>query len=260
MTPAWRQLALLSLAELFALSLWFSASAQRVRRVAGAHARVGARPRRQRRPHDRRPGRLHRRHARERARQPSRRLLLAPGHDGGHHAGRGGQRRVRPLGLEPRTGAAAPLRDGRVPGRRLPARDEDHGDVVPRGPRARDRDSRRRPHRRLGDAASHPGPDGASLARHLARRVRTRPRGRYGRSALRRRRSSPLPVGPLRRAHGGRGLPRARATPGLLRLSRPHVGALCDVGMDRRLPGGESRDPWRRQSTPGSIRAALHSS
>src|SRR5437867_12040662 len=39
-------------------------------------------------------------------------------------------------------------------------------------------------------AVAYP-PDGASLARNLARRVRTRPRGRCGRPALRRRGSSP---------------------------------------------------------------------
>ena len=105
---------------------------------------------------------------------------------------------------------------------------------------------RRRPHRRLGDPASHPGADRASVARNPAHRVRARPRRCGRRPALRRRGPSPLPGGPLRHADGRRDLRRARTAAGLLRLPRPHVGALRDVGVDRRLPSGEPRGARRR--------------
>ena len=61
----------------------------------------------------------------------------------------------------------------------------------------------------------------------------------------------------LRSAHGGRRLSRARAAAGLLRLLRPHVGALLHVGVARALPRREPRGAWRRQ-LPGPQCARGH--
>ena len=66
---------------------------------------------------------------------------------------------------------------------------------------------------------------------------------------------APLSLGALRHAHGGRGLPRSRRAPGLLRLSRPHVGAVRHVGVDRPLPRGEPGGARRRLLRAGSTPA-----
>ena len=71
-------------------------------------------------------------------------------------------------------------------------------------------------------------------------------RRRRGRLGLRQGGPAPVPLGALRRAHGGRGLPRSRRAPGLLRLSRPHVGAVRHVGVDRPVPRGEPGGARRR--------------
>src|SRR3989442_13221526 len=52
---------------------------------------------------------------------------------------RRGERRARPLGVEPRPRPGPALRDRREHGGRVSAGDEDHGDVVPRGPWPRNR-------------------------------------------------------------------------------------------------------------------------
>ena len=66
---------------------------------------------------------------------------------------------------------------------------------------------------------------------------------------------APVPLRALRRAHGGRGLPRSRRSPGLLRLSRPHVGAVRHVGVDRPVPRGEPGGARRRLLRSGSMPA-----
>ena len=73
---------------------------------------------------------------------------------------------------EPRPRAGPALRHGRRHGRRLSARHEDHGDVVPRGPRAGPRHPGRRAHRRLGRAPPRPRPHRPALARDPAGRLR----------------------------------------------------------------------------------------
>ena len=125
--------------------------------------------------------------------------------------------------------------------------DEDHGDVVSRRPGTGDRDPGRRPHRRLGGAAPRVGSDGAALARNLADRLGPCGRRCRGRPALGRRRSVPVSGGEVRHQDGRGRLRRPRAAAGVLRLPRPHVGALRDVGVDRRLPGGQSRGAGRRE-------------
>ena len=82
--------------------------------------------------------------------------------------------------------ARAALRHRRLPGRHLPARDEDRGHLVPRGPRARDRPPGGRAHGGLGRAAPHPRPHRSALAPHPARRLGGRRRWAPSRS-----RSSP---------------------------------------------------------------------
>ena len=79
-------------------------------------------------------------------------------------------------------------------GRRLPARDEDHGHLVPRGPRPRHRHPDRRAHRGLGGAAPDPRPHRPAVAARLARGLapgHRRRRGRLGRSSRRARTAFP---------------------------------------------------------------------
>ena len=157
----------------------------------------------------------------------------------------GGRPRRRPSSLRFVTGVAM--------AGALSAGDEDHGHVVPRGPRPGHRYPRRRPDGRLGHAAPDArrhrpavAPDAARrlglalLAAGLVRGVRARGGTRFpGRASTSgwRRRSS-----------------RARPAPGVLRLLRPHVGALRDVGVDRPVPG---REPARRAAAavPAPTRA-----
>src|SRR5438309_1393537 len=166
-----------------------------------------ARRRWERGPHDRGPGRLHRRHARERARQPPRRLVAAHAHDLVRPPRRRGERRARPLGVEPRPRPGPALRDRREHGGRVSAGDEDHGDVVPRGPWPRDRYPDRRPHGGLRGAPPDPRPHRPAVAGNARRRLAPRRRRGRPRSSLRERGAPPISPGALRPPDGLRGLP-----------------------------------------------------
>ncbi len=185
--------------------------------------------------HDRGPAGLRRRRARRGGDEPAR-PGLGPRRARRLAARRGGGERRFRRRARGRSGVAAPLPDRRLPRRGVSHRLEAHGDVVPRGPRPRARDHGRRAHARLG----------RTPPRARARRARLARRGRgelapdtRGRSAWARRRARgplPVPAGALRSCAGR---PRV-AGPGraarVHRLLRPHVGALCHVGLDRGLP------------------------
>src|SRR5207247_1761849 len=205
---------------------------QRLRGLACAPARMGPRRRRERGAHDRGPGRLHHRHARERARQPARRLVASHAHDLVRRPRRGSERRARALGVEPRPRAATALRDRREHGGRVPAGDEDHGDMVPRGPRPRDRDSHRRPHGWLGDASPDPRHNRAAVAGNARRRLRARGRrGRVG-PGLCARGAVSVPRGALRPQDGLRGLQGARPAAGAAVTGRAFGGPpLVTLGL-----------------------------
>ena len=83
------------------------------------------------------------------------------------------QCRRRALGGQSRAGPDPAIRHRHRHGGRLPAGDEDHGDMVSRGPRPRPRHPDRRPHRGLGGAASDPRPHRPAVAARLARAPRS---------------------------------------------------------------------------------------
>ena len=245
----WRQLAVLSLAELLALCVWFSASAvlPALRREwalgdGGAAAltiavQAGFIV-----------GTLGSALANLPDVWPARSVMVA-----GAALGRAGQRAARADRARPRPRAGAALRHRGGHGRRLPARDEDHGHVVPGRARAGPRDPRRRAHGRLRRAPPDPRRHRPAVASDPARRLGAGPAGSRPRGGLRARGAVRLPGRPLRRAHGRRDLPGPGAAPGLPRLPRPHVGAVRDVGVDRRVHG---RQPARarRRRLPGRQR------
>src|SRR6266851_4121744 len=86
-------------------------------------------------PDHRGTGRLHRRHPRRRAHQPAGRPARPRAHDVGGAGGRAHERGAGALGGAPARRARPALSHRGLPGRHLPARDEDRGDLVPRGPR-----------------------------------------------------------------------------------------------------------------------------
>ena len=219
---------------------------QRLRGAARPVPRVGPGRRRARGPDHRGAGRLHRRHPRRRAHQPAGHPARPRAHDVGSAGGRGRERGAGALGRAPHPRARPALSHRRLPGRHLPARDEDRRHLVPRGPRARDRAAGRRAHGGLGRAAPHPRPHRSALAPHPARRL-AGGRARRPHGHARHRGAVSLSAGPLRPAHGHRGAARARPPAGLLRLLRSHVGALRDVGVAGGVPGREPRGPRRRQ-------------
>ena len=77
---------------------------------------------------------------------------------------------------------------------------------------------------------------------------------------LRHRGAASLSAGPLRPAHGHRGAARAGAAAGLLRLLRAHVGALRDVGLAGRASWPRASRPAAAAATRGSTRARPPSS
>ena len=131
----WRALGLLSLAELLALSLWFSASAvlPALSRewALGDGGRAGLTIAVQ-------AGFIVGTLAAALTNLPDI-LPAARAHDVGRAGGRGRERGAGALGRAPDPRARPALSHRRLPGRHLPARDEDRRHLVPRGPRARDR-------------------------------------------------------------------------------------------------------------------------
>ena len=136
------------------MSLWFSASA-----VSGQYRALwGLSDGRGRVAHHGRAARLRGRDRRRRGAQPRRRAALALVFRRLGAARRRRQLRARG-GRQLSRRAGLPLSHRGLPGRRLPAGDEDGRELVPHRPRPRDRDDRRRAH----------GGEGAALSGSLRR-------------------------------------------------------------------------------------------
>ena len=151
----------------------------------------------------------------------------------GRGRGRGGQRAAGVVsGAGPGDPAALPHR--LLPRRRVPARAQAHGHLVPPRPRDGARDPGRRADPRLGSAAPRQRARRARLADRRLRDLGADARGRAP-GARGARRAVPVPAGDLRPAPGPSRLRQPRRPPGEPRVLRPHVGALRHVGLVRRL-------------------------
>ena len=198
--------------------------------------------------HDRRSARLRHRRPGVELLQPLRHRL-APAHHSRWCAGGGGRQRPPADGGERGRSRPVARSHGLLSGRRLPARAQADGDVVPEGTWPCPRGAGRRAHDRDGDAPSRHRTRGPRLASHGCRNLVAYDCRGSGR-LVGARGPVALSARGLRPAPGGKGLLQPRCAAGVARLLRAHVGALCDVGVVRRLllPGG--RAPTASRTAP----------
>ncbi len=164
------------------------------------------------------------------------------------------ERVARALLARPRLGARPALPDGPLPRGRLSAGDEDPRLVVSRAARPRAGRPHRRAHARQGGPVPRERDLRLRVAPEPARGVRPRARRRGPRRPLRPRRAVRARARALRRDAGDEGLREPRRAARELRLLRPHVGALRDVDVDSRDAPLELRAP---RATAGGRRGGL---